>query len=471
MRDETSRAPVPEPLPVDPAPGRKTPWILVAGIVLVALSVLGLLSYFIGAWAFSAGTAAAPPAIDDALETRLTLQAFQTPASVWFSGDERFAIAQYVDAADVPSVRVQPLAGGKARTLTGYRVVGVEPTGARIWLVPDGEAAGVDGSRETTPRVLDIAGDAMDEPPSELQVLDLLGDAEPRADVDARWKAWKGPGRFTVSVEIDVNKGASPSTLRFGDVESHLNVWSAKVPTDVVTFDPIGWSPSGEYLAVLSQARTAVVTSAAAFAVTQQGERVPLGDLGVPVETTGSILIFSAADGTLASRVPVVLQAGWPNGGAVALWRGSAASAPASDMLVFLGAEEVVEETGEEEPEDGLFAGLFTISPGGPAQLLAHGEEWSRYDTWIAGADGDVVYVCKGESGFDLDLFSVRGAELGEPASAPGGVTARWSSTRGLLTLRSSDMSEDRATWTGYLGNDPGTEPRQLFTLDGPPAY
>ena len=310
----------PAPLPLDAAPRGAAPakgsarrlatlWIglAVTVVVIVACGTAYLLARWAGEGLDSPGFG-----LPDPLASTGSLTDLLTPASAWWSGDGAYAVTQSVGTDDRPVVTVYEVATKSIRTLKGYRVVGVEPAAPRIWLVPDRRKTGLaDYSEPTTATLLDIAWDGVDTPPSELYLLKLDRDEDPRSDTDARWAAWDGAAGYTVSVEIDVNKGACPAGLRFDKVHSSMNAWPAKVPTDVVTFEPVGWSPSGRYFAVVSVADAAAAAKAIAGYLGESDPDATTGDETWPawLEREGSLLIFSAETGALVARDAVQLPA------------------------------------------------------------------------------------------------------------------------------------------------------------------
>jgi hypothetical protein len=359
-------------------------------------------------------------------------------------------------------------AAGTTRTLRGFRVTSVEPHAPRIWIVPDTRRVQVDPSRDLAePRLIDIAGDGIDSPPAELYALRLGVDGEPRADVDARWTEWQGPGGYSVSVEIDVNKGACPGAMRISKTGSSLNAWSAKVPTDVVTFEPVGWSPSGAYFAVITQADKAETDRIVSDWVTWFiGDRLTGSSAESTREATpgfarfptreADVVVFSVVDGAVAAKWRITAPVLEPNAGSsLVAWSAKV------DRLYFLDSA-----SGAPMLRAGLpgTPGTGTVSPGAPWEH-ARSER-----VWIAGADGEDVIVASGSSGntstgMTALLRAGEGAEARALGSARGEITARWSPIAGLLTLEG--FRQDMA-WTAFRSEIDGRAPKRLLAVDGP---
>jgi hypothetical protein len=393
----------------------------------------------------------------------------QTPASVWWTGSGEYAVVQAVGKDGRLVATAWNRATGDVLTYPGYRVVGVEPHAPRFWVVPDSRVVPSGSHEGAVPHVIDIAGDGVDSPPEELYTVRLDQDAKPRSDVDARWHSWGGSAAYSVSVEIDVNKGACPSTLRFSETGSSRNAWSAKVPTDVVTFEPIGWSPSGLYFAVISAADASATaeTVAASVAAWEKAAKdadtlarakgdQPVDVVTPPPPTWGAdILVFSAADGSLARRqkvrVPVLEQ----NAGAnLAAW-------VADDVLLYI-------EQSNGRPVVGGLKPLAKIEMSGDLLSKPDGQPL-RY-AWIAGVDeaGPVFALMADGGGLEGDIRAWRvgdgpatGVDLGPVA---GSVAARWSPQGGMLSL-AGPMSEP--AWNVYLAKPMGAEPVRIMSVGG----
>ncbi|MDO8916036.1 MAG: hypothetical protein Q7W16_08150 [Coriobacteriia bacterium] len=440
---------------ISPGIGRRAHTFLATGIaaaLLVACSGCGLLDADQASYA----------------EEEALLQ-LQTPASVWWTGNGDYAVLQAVGKDGRLVTTAWNRATGKSSAYAGYRVVGVEPHAPRVWVVPDARvvASSIHGS--ASPRVIDIAGDGIDTRPDELYVIRLDEDAEPRSDVDARWHAWSGAGIYSVSVEIDINKGGCPSTMRFSETSSSRNAWSAKVPTDVATFEPIGWSPSGLYFAVITAADAsatadAVVawTRACAHAVVAS-EATPEAQAGKPVDILtpppptwrADILVFSAADGSLAKRERVTVPILEPNAGAnLAAWSGT------DDILLCF-------QQFEDHPMLGALMPLGLIESLDPFQ--ASSTQPPRF-AWFAGSDATQTLVARmaDGGGIEGDIWLWRIGEGPGPEDigpAQGSVTARWSPQGGMLSLAGLRSAP---RWTVYLSKTIDGTPRMVFSMDRP---
>jgi hypothetical protein len=448
--------PTPAPLPVSTAAPRRSRrmavWIAVG--VTAAVALLCGASYLAARWlGDNLPDLGAPAGPSDAPSTQ------QVPASVWWSGEGRYVVLQAVDEDDVQSVVVKDLSGGTSRTLKGYRVVGVEPHAPRVWLVPDRRKMGLEySSTESTPQLTDIAWDGIDSPPDELAALRLDRDQDPRADVDARWTPWPGAAGYSASVEIDVNKGGCPASIRFSKVGSSLNAWSAKVPTDVSTFEPIGWSPSGEHFAVITQAgpaETARIDSVYAGSDTSESSRFE-----------AAVLVFKASDGSLASRERLRVPVRDANSGpARAQWDRTA------DELVMLDTPDSA-ETPEGTPWEAVK--LMRLKPGATASAIAlTGEPWKdnvAEGVWLAGSDATATLIVNEQFAYSATIADVyRADRIGRMTHAGlllGGVAIRWSQAGGFLSLDGSEYGD--GTWRVYRSGAGGSERTEVLKLNAP---
>lgn len=448
----------PAPLPLDAAPRGAAPargsasrlatlWIGVA--VTVVLLAAWASAYLLARWA--GGSA---PAADETGAAGPSLSGLRTPASAWWSGNGAYAVVQSVGADDRPVVTVVEMATKDVRTLKGYRVVGVERAAPRIWLVPDTRKTGLaDYSEPTTATLLDIAWDGVDAPPAELYMLRLDSTQDPRSDMDARWAAWDGPAGYTVSVEIDVNKGACPSMLRFDRVHSSLNAWAAKVPTDVVSFEPIGWSPSGRYFAVITQAdaKASSATIDAFLASTDDSvESSNSAATSVTPWHTESLLVFSAADGSLVARDEISAPLHHSDSGpALAAW-------VTGDALVHV------------DRVSGLRR-FEVLSPEGLDRAVSpDGSRWigDASGLWIAGADGAAVLVAAQDVATGTDIYRLGGdGRLEHLGLVLGSSATRWSGAGGMLSMWEK---ADLTGWTAYVSDIHGGSRVKLLETAGP---
>ncbi|HEX9093102.1 MAG TPA: hypothetical protein VF902_03885 [Coriobacteriia bacterium] len=410
-----------------------------------------------------------PLADESASIEREALLRLQTPASTWWTGNGGYAVVQAVGADGRPVVAVWDRSTSKVRTYAHYRVVGVEPHAPRFWVVPDSRIVPWSLHDSGEAHVTDIAGDGIDSRPDELYAVRLDEDAKPRSDVDARWAGWSGSAQYAASVEIDINKGACPSTLRFYSAGSSLNAWSAKVPTDVVTFEPIGWSPSGLYFAVITQADASATADAVAAYVAatkkaladsvatpeaQEGEPT---DIALPPQPTrgADIVVFFAKDGAVAARQPVTVPVLEPNVGSnLAAW------SVTSDLLSYFG------QAGG-RAAFGAVASLVETRPTDPFAWVSSAPPSSA---WFAGSDPDGLLVGRVE-GSDTTGWETRVWKVGDgrPAATvgpvPGNLTARWSPAGGMLSLAGLQQAK---AWTVYLSRTAGGTPAQILTVEPP---
>jgi hypothetical protein len=390
----------------------------------------------------------------------------QTPASVWWTGEGSYAVLQAVGKDGRPTVTVWDRATGKLRTYPEYRVVSVEPHEPRFWVVPDSRVVPSSSHDKSAPHVVDIAGDGIDSRPMELYSVRLDEDGKPRSDVDARWHAWSGAGPYSVSVEIDVNRGACASTLRFSETGTSRNAWSAKVPTDVATFEPIGWSRSGLYFAVVTQADASATAEAVAVWTADLETAVAdastlsraKGDAAVDIITPApptwdaDVLVFSAADGALVSRREARMPILQPNSGA------SLAAWSALDTLLYL-------QQAKGRP---VVSGVMPLTEidmkSDPLALLSSTPP--RF-AWFAGADNDGLVVGRmaEQGGTEGDITVWRIGNVPNPLDlgpVPGSVTARWSPQGGMLSL-AGPMSEPG--YTVYLSKTAGGAPAKIISV------
>lgn len=207
-----------------------------------------------------------------------------TAWGAWWCGDGAFVVAQLRDGNGVPRVVAWDRESGEARVRDRLHVVAVEPDAPRVWLVPD-DAGGslADSGAEELP---DLAGDARDSPPRRLLLWDLASGEPPGDDADSRWAPWPGDG-YVAFAEIDALAGALPSKLLFQPASGRTEGVTAALPGAVTTFEPLGWSASGEYFAIyalgserpqamlLDPATGSVVASAAADPEPRSGFGLP----------------------------------------------------------------------------------------------------------------------------------------------------------------------------------------------------
>lgn len=224
--------------------------------------------------------------------SRPVLRRYPADALAW-ADSGRLAVLQSWDRSGVPYVAAwEP---GRAPSVArGFRTVAVEPAAARVWVVRDDGTRYAPGADTPTP---DVMIDDVDAVPETLLLWDLSKQgSRPAADAEARWAPWKGPSGVTAFPEIDPAKGALPSGIRFQGAAGGEGV-KAALPADVVTFVPLGWSPSGRF-----------------FAVQALGRLERPWDNSVDADGAARPIIIDAATGQVAadeSRESVTGQ-GWP---------------------------------------------------------------------------------------------------------------------------------------------------------------
>jgi hypothetical protein len=139
----------------------------------------------------------------------------------------------------------------EANSVAGYRLAAVEHYGAVAWLVPVSEGELTERLDGEWGSVLVPAGGAFDAPPESLLAWDLNAD-EPAAvpPRESAWLRWPGPGEWSATAAIDPARGAYPSEIAVGASSSPADDRAVSLPDGVATFDVIGWSHSGRYLAL-----------------------------------------------------------------------------------------------------------------------------------------------------------------------------------------------------------------------------
>lgn len=231
-------APLPLPL-ASGGTGERKKWPWIAGAI-VLLTLIG-------------GCVGAVWLVDDAMNsardaslgpTGLAVIGEGGLESVASSGNGRYAVVQYYRDETYPSVAVWDRRNGESRHLDDYRVLFVEPDAAIIWLEP---VSASDAEARTS---IDGFGDILDHRPEQLLAWQLDDGSQPTDNVASTWHAWPGSGEMVAYLEIDSLKGAGPSAILFNNRESHGEGVKVKLPADLTTFAPVGWSASGAYFAV-----------------------------------------------------------------------------------------------------------------------------------------------------------------------------------------------------------------------------
>jgi hypothetical protein len=226
-------------------------------------------------------------------------------AAVAWSGDGRFAVAQSSDGEGEPIVVAWDSETGEARTLTGFRLAAVERHGAVAWLVPIDRAELSEHLDAEWESVLVSSSGPFDTAPESLLAWDLTSAAPtPSTAYGTTWMRWPGPGEWSATALGDPTRGAYPSTLLLGESSDSADERLAILPGDFGTFDVVGWSPSGRYLALAEML-----------------------DVGAdPADATRRIVIIDARNGALVAEARQGASRGH---GALPAWL------PDSDLLVW----------------------------------------------------------------------------------------------------------------------------------------
>lgn len=317
-------------------------------------------------------------------------------AAVGWAGNGRYALVQFPEST---KVGVYDTATGTGRIVEGFRLIGAERAAARAWLVPD------DG----VVTAADVFGDAIDSLPPQLFAWDLSDlNNDPDAEVESRWKKWEGPGTYDAFVEISVIKGGSPNRVFLNNKKQQGDGFKASLPEGVSTFEPVGFSPSGDFFAAVSVLGTK--------------DGAPEGDQ--------LAMIFSAADGSCVASAPIGMAEGL---GTPAVW------APGRDVLLAA------------RTKDGKSL-LIAVAPGKPEQpadkagLVLPADLGSATNLGFLGMDGDKPVVTDGAKVWTIGAdgtFADSGAiEAVEAAFGKGGL---------LVIKGEGDAAE---VWLSELGGE-----------------
>ena len=233
--EDTSLAP-----PADEAPRR-----LSTAIVVFAVLLAFLIACPCGIGAIIAGRSFVSSSQVEYVEW------VESAHRVSWSGDGRYAVAQIIGADGTPGVVAWDRQTDEANSVAGYRLAAVEHYGAVAWLVPVSEGELTERLDGEWGSVLVPAGGAFDAPPESLLAWDLRTDPpQPAVPRESAWVRWPGPGEWSAAAAIDPSRGAYPSEIAVGASSSPVDDRAVSLPDDVVTFDVIGWSHSGRYLAL-----------------------------------------------------------------------------------------------------------------------------------------------------------------------------------------------------------------------------
>jgi len=225
-------------------------------------------------------------------------QVAANPKLAWFGNDRYLAIqtsrnlVQNAQNVPVPQVIVWDRETKTSEVVGDYVLVGAERAFPRIYL---NSASGDDEWGDP------YAG--MDERPPYDQYDDLFDDMpydffawspgqKPALldDDTVSWSPWKGSGKS--SVEAIIDNGSSPINLFFstGGERIKANTYG------FFSCEPVGWSPSGAYFAV--------VTLQDAYSEFYQ-QFDALADAALLQSMQNRVLIYSAADGTVVYETPL----------------------------------------------------------------------------------------------------------------------------------------------------------------------
>jgi hypothetical protein len=269
-------SPRPSPVPLGVPVRARSRWAIIAGIAVIIL-VMGACAgaYYLVTKAYeSLSESSAQPMISPSV-------AFEGCALVGWSGSGRYAVIQYFDEGNVPSIAVWDHETETVQRQGGYVVVAVETLGAQIWLEPV----------DTVPDVFDSFSDPIDHKPAQLLAWRLDENVGPDDTPPAKWRSWPGPGGYIAYLELDPLKGCMPAKLLINNEAGSGEGVKAALPESTRTFAPVGWSPSGVY-----------------FAIEELADGNEMGMFGDPVVTgqpeqpDRRVIVFSAETGELVAQ-------------------------------------------------------------------------------------------------------------------------------------------------------------------------
>lgn len=257
---------------------------------------------------------------------------------VAWSGEGRYGVAQVIGADGAPEVVSWDRDSGQVRRVSGYRLAAVERSAAVAWLVPitrqqlterlDGEWGGV----------LVPAGGAFDNGTESLFAWELDTDEPVAATSEPAWRRWQGPANWSASAVIDPGRGAYPASVTIETTTDPAASARVTLPEGMETFDPVGWSPSGRYLAL--------------------AEMLPSEGADADREFTRRLLVVDASQ---ARVVSTAIQQVSPEAGPGPVWDES------SDLLlrVDAGDGETAGSPSSQEPP------VLALAPGGATRPAA----------------------------------------------------------------------------------------------------
>ena len=402
-------APIPEPIPTESEPRRRASVAVVLVAVVVALllcCVCSVASVFVARTAFEG-----------------VVETFQSGAEfVRWSGDGRYAVIQTFTADEEPLVVVWDRETDETRTEAGYHVLAVEHFGWVAWLVPAGDSAA-----PTSGRVHPLGDSA----PDELYTWDLSESSPRPADnPNPSWTAWPGPAELTVYPQVDASRGVYPSRLLIESQASPGETREVVLPAGFGTFDIVGWSPSGRFLALVERSP---ITEMPFFDEGISWWDMLFGGSDQPEETgeseevsdTARILVVDAVEGGVVAEMRG--HVGMGVSAAVAAWH------PSDDVLF---ATKINEEAYEADEREGATR-LVAIEPEGVSfhanrfDDLSVPEEWDRsWNLSIIGAGQAEVMILADES-----IWLMTPDETTQLGHLPINYGAVWHPDGGILIL------------------------------------
>lgn len=182
--------------------------------------------------------------------------------AVSWTGDGRFAVLQTFDGDGMPTVIAWDSQSGDISEISGYVVISLEPASSQVWVEPK-TAEHVATEMLEAPEYTYLDLGPFDEPSPHIEVWDpATGDA-PSADVPAYYEPDDGGLEYVAHYGVDPDTGGLPSTLLLSAGETRDEGHEAELPQDLSTFSIIGWSPSGDFVAVEELTQKDVALAAA----------------------------------------------------------------------------------------------------------------------------------------------------------------------------------------------------------------
>lgn len=170
------------------------------------------------------------------------------PATATWTSDGEWIVAQSSDARGETTISAVRPSDGTKKSLHGFWLVAIEPTGARVRVMADPGTAPFDlvgrsGETSAVLAALDalpVAPDAyIDSPGTRTLLWDLTADASP---TEAPWAESVRDASHTAAFDVGT-RGAYPMAISLRTAGTTLTVDSTR------TLLPLGWSASGRYYA------------------------------------------------------------------------------------------------------------------------------------------------------------------------------------------------------------------------------